>query len=149
MRAHTCGRLPVRAQAGFTLIELMVVLAIMGILLSLAAASYSDHQRKSRRLDAQEALQSLQQAQARYRDQHPTYANNLIALGASDRSSLGHYQLGITQADENGYILVATAVGRQSGDEACNPMRLQLSDKATFTQSGGSEARESQGCWKR
>jgi type IV pilus assembly protein PilE len=131
------------------LIELMVVLAIMGILLSLATASYGDHQRRSRRLDAQEALQSLQQAQARYRDQHPAYANNLIALGTSDRSSLGHYQLGITQADANGYILVATPVGVQSLDDECKPMRLQLSDKATLTQSAGSDTQDPRGCWKR
>lgn len=149
MDAHIRACLTARAQAGFTLIELMVVLAIMGILLSLATASYGEHQRKTRRLDAQEALQSLQQAQARYRDQHPAYADNLIALGLADRSPLGYYQLGITQADANGYILVATPVGVQSLDDECKPMRLQLSDKATLTQSAGVDTQDPRGCWKR
>lgn len=146
---HGSACLQDRQQTGFTLIELMVVLAIMCILLSLATSSYGDHQRRARRLDAQEGLHSLQQAQARYRDQHPTYANNLLALGLADRSPLGHYQLGITQADENGYILMATPVGMQSLDEACSPMRLQLSDKATLTQSAGTDTQDPQGCWKR
>ena len=149
MRPHGREGRSARVQAGFTLIELMVVLAIMGILLSLASASYSTHQRRARRLDAQEALQSLQQAQARYRDQHPSYADNLLTLGARERSSLGHYQLNITQADENGYTLIATPVGLQSLDEDCNPMRLQLSDKATLTQSAGTQTQDPQGCWKR
>ena len=137
------------ARAGLTLVELMVVVAIMGILLSLATAAYESHQRRARRLDAQEGLQALQQAQARYRDLHPSYANTLQALGSNELSPAQHYQLSISQADEQGYTLTATPVGTQAKDEDCNPMRLQLSDQATFTLSAGVQTDDAHGCWKR
>ena len=137
------------AKAGFTLVELMVVVAIMGILLSLAMVAYESHQRRARRLDAQEGLQALQQAQARYRDLHPIYANNLQDLGLNELSPAQHYQLSIHQADAQGYTLTATPRGTQAKDDDCNPMRLQLSDLATFTLSAGAQTDDVHGCWKR
>ena len=56
-----------RQGGGFTLIELMMVLAITGILASMALPSYQAHIRKARRMDAQAGLQRIQMEQTRWR----------------------------------------------------------------------------------
>lgn len=67
------------AGRGFTLVELMVVLAVLGILAALAYPGYSEHVVRTRRTEAQVALQALMQQQERYFTQH----NRYIAFGAA------------------------------------------------------------------
>ncbi|MFI3186333.1 MAG: prepilin-type N-terminal cleavage/methylation domain-containing protein, partial [Methylococcaceae bacterium] len=55
-----------QSQAGFTLIELMVTVAIVGILAAIAYPSYQDSVRKSRRADASGALLGLANAMERH-----------------------------------------------------------------------------------
>jgi type IV pilus assembly protein PilE len=55
-----------RAQQGFTLIELMVVVAIIGIIASIAYPSYKESVAKSRRADGQRALMEADQFMRRY-----------------------------------------------------------------------------------
>jgi type IV pilus assembly protein PilE len=64
---------------GFTLVELMVVLAVLGILAALAYPNYCQHVVRTRRTEAQVALQALMQQQERYFTQH----NRYIAFGAA------------------------------------------------------------------
>lgn len=58
---------------GFTLIELMVVVAVIGILASIAYPSYQEYVRKSRRAEGRTALLELLQQQERYMTQNNTY----------------------------------------------------------------------------
>jgi type IV pilus assembly protein PilE len=60
--------------SGFTLIELMIVVAIIGILAGIAYPSYIDSVRKGKRADGRAALTSLLQQQERYLTQNNTYA---------------------------------------------------------------------------
>ena len=68
---------------GFTLIELMVAVAIVGILAAIAIPSYQESMRKSRRADAQSALLSAANGMERYFTQNNTYCDTgTSSLGA-------------------------------------------------------------------
>ena len=71
---------------GFTLIELMVVVAIVAIIAAIALPSYSDQVRKSRRADAANGLGDLVLRQERWRSENPSYATTaqIGTMPASD-----------------------------------------------------------------
>lgn len=66
---RTCSDKP----CGFTLVELMIVLAIVAILAAIAYPGYARHLVKTRRVEAQLALVDAMQRQEQYRAQHHTY----------------------------------------------------------------------------
>jgi len=114
-------------QSGFTLIELMIVVAIMAILAAIATPSYLSHIAKSRRADVQGALLSFANAMERHYTTNGTYEG--AAAGGADTGtptifsttsptdgSTVYYNLTISAADASSYTLQATAVGAQAGD---------------------------------
>jgi type IV pilus assembly protein PilE len=70
-----------RTQAGFTLIELMITVAIIGILAAVALPAYTDSLKKGKRAEARAALTNFLQQQERYMTQNNTYL--IVAAGAA------------------------------------------------------------------
>ncbi|AXE30408.1 pilus assembly protein PilE [Chromobacterium phragmitis] len=117
--------------AGFSLLELLIALAVAAALAGIAVPAYQGHMQRSRRSDALEALYRLQQAQLRYRGFHSTYASTLADLKtpyANGASAQGHYQLATGAGDDpaSDFYVRAQAKpgGIQAGDRDCQTLTL-------------------------
>lgn len=142
-----------RRPRGFSLVEMLAAVAIAAILAALAYPSYAQQLRKSRRSDAITRLALLQQAQERWRANHPTYAT-LAELGMAQTTADGLYLLSIGQADSSGYVGTATAAGAQTADVNCRVLRTTVAGGNTLLASGadesaGNAAAENNRCWNR
>lgn len=147
-KPSTTHGLPLRA-AGFTLIELMIVVAVVAILSAVALPSFLDQIRKSRRTDAIDALAKVQQAQERWRANNPTYAGSLAApptgIGVSNPAS-GYYTLSLSGATATGFIATATAAGSQASDARCTSLSVTVANGSpTYGKTGTGTVKE---CWK-
>lgn len=124
---HGCER-------GFTLIEVMIVVAIVAILATIALPSYQDSVRKSRRADSVLALQRIQIEQEKFRAECPNYASNVAGtrtcndrgLALATSSSDGYYTLALTGVTATGYTASATATGSQTADTGCPTLTLTV-----------------------
>ncbi|MEW8458818.1 MAG: type IV pilin protein, partial [Candidatus Thiodiazotropha endolucinida] len=88
-RGYTMSRY--QKQRGFTLIELMIVVAIVGILAAIAYPSYVDSVRKGRRNDGMNALLDAAQKLEVVRARTGSYQTTLAAANISDTSVEGYY----------------------------------------------------------
>ena len=127
---------------GFTVIELMVVVAIVGILAAIAVPSYQEYMLKSRRADGTAALLKLQLAQEKFRANCRFYAGALgnadgcganagaSTLDFSATSDSDLYTIAITAADGNSYTITADPKNRQAVDVSCDPIQFSYPDGA-------------------
>lgn len=139
---------------GFTLIELIIALAVVGILAAIALPSYLESVRKGRRADAIAALQQVAQAQERHRADNMTYTTDMSLLGGST-SPDRHYAIAVTGVSAIGYTATATAVAGspQASDTRCIVLRL-IQDGADTSRnstnaSGVTDNRTPNPCWNR
>src|SRR5690554_262503 len=84
---------PISNHKGFTLIELMIVVVIVGILSSIALPSYQQYVRKANRADGMSAIQMILDAQERYYADHIKYTTTLSDLGVTFSPPEGHYKI--------------------------------------------------------
>lgn len=138
---------------GFTLIELMIVVVVVGIIAAVAIPAYSDYVNRARRADAKHGLLAIQLAQEKWRVNNPSYSSNMTDLsfaGDNNQSSVdGFYILDIDNgASTASYTARATinASTGQSGD-ACGNFILTVTAASgpIYSTSSG----DSQSCWQR
>lgn len=115
-------------QFGLTLVELMVVVAVMAVIASVAYPLYTNQVQKSRRADAKIALQSVASAQERFYTLAGRYTANLSSLQVSSDvqggdSDQGYYDISLAVAGADSEQFTATADvasgGSQSNDSGC------------------------------
>ena len=122
---------------GFTLIELMITVAIVAVLGALAYPSFMAAIYKSRRADAVEMMTKIQQAEERRRANNPAYTADLTLLVPDHTESAyimtpqgGRYKVTVNvpggDAAATTYTIRAEARGSQTADTACATMTIAI-----------------------
>lgn len=112
------------ASKGFTLIEVMIVVVIIGILASIAYPSYQEYVRRGFRAEGQAFLSDVAARQERYFSQNNAYVTdvaNVAKLGLSDANSPTDKYIISLAGGEGGYTLTAT---QQFNDTKCGNLTL-------------------------
>ncbi|MGI8561469.1 MAG: type IV pilin protein [Luteimonas sp.] len=108
--------------SGFTLVELMVVVAIVAILAAIALPAFADQMRKSRRAEAVSALQDAQLRLERWRVDHKDFTGSGVSIADTK-----YYDFTVTAdaATPNVYAISAAPLGGQQKD-MCGTMTLSV-----------------------
>lgn len=129
---------------GFTLFEILLVLALIGILSQFAVSNYQSLTASTKRRDAEIALAMLADRLEDYAVRNGGYRGvTLIKLKIQPKIAGGAYTLRIDEADTSSFLISAHPAGRQTHlDEQCGTLSLNaLGDKRIS--GNGSIA----GCW--
>lgn len=118
MAFPSCKRVPHQSEAGFTLIELMIVVAVVAILAAIAVPSYQEQVRKSRRAQAKSDLVEYAQMAERYFTVNNSYVGFALPTTQSPREGgTARYVLALNPAaTATTFTITATAQGAQAED---------------------------------
>lgn len=137
---------------GFSLVELMIAIAITGIIAAVAIPSYVSSIQKSRRSDATATLMRLAVSQEKFYSQHGTYTTDLSSAAGlnngSTASTQGYYGIsataGATGSITTSFILTATAGSVQAKDVDCFKFTIDSHNKRSAKIKTGTATSD---CW--
>jgi type IV pilus assembly protein PilE len=126
------------SHGGWSVIELLVVVAVLTILTSSAVPAFRTAILRAQRTEATAALLALAAAQERFHLQHQTYAADVSAappdgLGLPAVTAGGRYVITITAADAATFAATAAAQGRQARDAHCAEFGIDATGSRTAT----------------
>lgn len=129
--------------SGFTLIEILITVAILAIVAAVAIPSYTSYVDRGKRAEARTALLDIAARQERYYSNNRQYAANLSDLNMSGtKSENGYYTLSVTlPSGSNNQDFDATATPDGWTDDKCG--NLSIDETGAKTQSLGDRAL----CW--
>lgn len=139
---------------GFTLIEVLIALCIVGILSAIAVPSYSAVLVRAQRNEARLALLKVLHAQERHYQIHYRYTDRFEpppqdgGLGLAARSDTGNYLLSVRLDDDGQHYLAIASPDpsrRQGSDRDCARITLDDSGNRGASNAAGGDARER--CW--
>lgn len=138
-------------QSGFTLIELMIVVAIVGILAAIALPNYRQYVIDSRRATAAACLSEQAQLLERYYTTNLTYVGATLPTTQQCRTDLAtSYQFGLADLAARTYTVSATPLTAQLDNDAKCGCSLSLDQTGAKAATGDNAACASRAavCWR-
>ncbi len=141
---------PMKRVRGFTLLELMIVVAVIAILATIALTAYNKQIRKSRRAEAKQALSDLIIKQEKWRSNNTAYGtcnqavDPVTAAGtacASFNSGLSYYAVAVTANNATSYTMTATPKTADQLNDSCGTLTVAMAS-GSITRSPTTT-----GCW--
>lgn len=133
-----------KAQQGFTLVEVMIVVAIVAILAAIAYPSYDEYVKRGNRTEGQAFLSDVAARQERHFSQNNEYITavaDIAKLGLSDANSPTRIYTISLAAGGGGYTLTAN---NQFNDTRCVTLTLNALGEKSST---GSRT-DNNDCWR-
>ena len=113
----------IRGKTGVTLIEIMVVVAIVGFLAAIAIPAYNNYVTRSRRSDAFTALETVRAAQEMYRAERGFYSEDFddpadgnVLAGCSSGMAGSNYTISVNRTSATTYSIRVEPGEKQTGD---------------------------------
>jgi len=125
-------------QAGFTLIELMITVAIIAIVAAIAIPAYQNYTREARRAEGRNLLLDAANREERFFADNNAYTSDVTKLGYANPalSATGSYGLTIAST-ATGYTLTATPVaGTSQASDPCAALKIDATGQKTATGTG-------------
>ncbi|MBO3275293.1 type IV pilin protein [Pseudomonas schmalbachii] len=139
---------------GFTLLEMMIVVVIIGILATIAYPSYQQYVLRANRAEGQAMLNDAAAREERHFAQNNAYVTDPEDIGklgmrkttgTAVMSDTDKYSLAVSNpAGSGGYLLTATPQGAQARDTQCGSLTLNAVGERGKTGSAASAAE----CWR-
>lgn len=135
----------IRNIQGFSLLELMIVVAIIGLLSTIAYPSYKSYVLRSNRSDALAALERDQVSLERCYAQNYSYNAACTGLPTFPHNSpQNYYSIAISNLGVSTYTLTATPIGNQTQDTTCASITLDQANQKNGTDTSGNAQTS---CW--
>ena len=104
---------------GFTLIELMIVVAIIGVLAAIAIPNFLNYQCKAKQSEAKSGLGTIRTTQEAYFAEYDTYGDAIAKIGFETKGN-ARYNFSILGGDTNSYTASATSSDVKRGGSTDN-----------------------------
>ncbi|MCF6436323.1 type IV pilin protein [Pseudoalteromonas sp. MMG022] len=131
-----------KSMDGFTLLEALIVLVILGIVVSIAYPSYQTHLVKAARAEAMVLLLDAANRQEQYFIDNRVYTTTLSDIGVPEKTENGYYSLSVTVNDDEFEVKAKPIAGPVKDDQQCTELKINELGQKLSTGNGTNEL-----CW--